>query len=205
MVGGVVVEDVVVATGAVVAVSTGWLGVQLCANTHPRLATCATVRLMFWFVFHLKVAYSTELGASTAYRGHAAATADPDVAAQIRQILDDELHHRKTLGDLLTEFDAVPYTFLEWLFWCVGNVISVGCHLWGEWASAFGAAQFEFGGAGDYVRAAKAARAVGREDLAVLLDEFQAQETAHRAFFLALARSRFPGVKRVAGPISTEA
>jgi len=63
--------------------------------------------------------------------------------------------------------------------------------VWGEWASAFGAAQFEYGGVGDYHRAARAARVVDDEPLAVQMDTYQQQEAEHRAFFLALARSRF--------------
>jgi len=147
---------------------------------------------MFWLLFHLRVAYSTEIGASTAYVGHANATRDPDVAAFIRGIEADERRHRAAVGELLTEFGARPYYPLEWLFFCVGTIIGTGCHVWGEWASAFGAAQFEFGGMGDYRRAAKAARALGKEELALELDELEDQETAHRIFFLALARSRFP-------------
>jgi len=142
---------------------------------------------MFWLRLHLKIAYSTELGASTAYGGHAAATRDPVIAAQIRQVEQDELHHRAAVGEMLRELEIGPLVGLEWLFWIIGSTVAIGCHVWWSWASAFGAAQFEFGGVGDYRRAARAARAVGREDLALRLDHFEAQEAAHRTFFLALA------------------
>ena len=142
---------------------------------------------MRWLVFHLKVAYSTEIGASTAYRGHASATRRPEVEADIRRILEDELHHRASVGALLEGLGARPWPWLERLFTMVGTVIGAGCHVWGGWASAFGAAQFELGGAGDYRRAAAAARVAGRDDLVASLELYQAQEEAHRTYFLALA------------------
>ena len=143
---------------------------------------------MFWLRFHLKVAYSTEIGAYTAYVGHAAATREPEVQADIDRIAADEQHHRQAMGELLERFDAKPWWWLELLFTAIGTIVGTGCHVWGGWASAFGAAQFEFGGAGDYRRASKAAHAIGEPDLAAQLDEYQAQEEAHRRYFLALAR-----------------
>lgn len=143
---------------------------------------------MRWLVFHLKVAYSTEIGASTAYRGHAAATREPEVRAEIRRVLDDELHHRAAVGALLDELGARPWWWLELAFRLVGTVIGAGCHVWGGWASCFGAAQFELGGAGDYRRAARAAHAAGRADLVPRLERYKAQEEDHRRFFLSLAQ-----------------
>lgn len=147
---------------------------------------------MFWLRFHLRVCYSTEIGAASAYRGHAGSTRDPAVAALIRGIEHDELHHRAVVGQLLRDFGARPFYPLEALFWCMGHTIALGCYLWGEWASAYGASWFELSGVGDYRRAARAARAAGMEELASHLDGFEDQEAAHRRFFLALARSRFP-------------
>ena len=138
-------------------------------------------------LFELKLAYSTEIGAMRAYRGHAAATREPDVRADIEQIGADELHHRQQVGALLERFGARPWWWLEWTFRAIGRVIGLGCHVWGGWASAFGAAQFEFGGAGDYRRAARAARKLGDEPLARQLDLYQSQEEQHRRYFLALA------------------
>ena len=143
---------------------------------------------MFWLRFHLKVAYSTEIGAWTAYQGHAAATREPEVKADIERIAADEKHHREAVGEMLDRFDAKPWWWLELLFTFIGTCVGAGCHIWGGWASAFGAAQFEFGGAGDYKRAAKAARAVGEPELAEQLELYQEQETEHRRYFLALAR-----------------
>lgn len=146
---------------------------------------------MFWLLVHLRVAYATEIGAATAYRGHAGSTRDPDIAAHIRGIEQDERRHRAAVGAMLERFGARPFYPLDVLYFCVGTVIGGGCYLWGAWASAFGAAQFEFGGIGDYRRAARAARVIGDEPLAQQLERFEAQERAHRVFFLDLARSTF--------------
>ncbi len=147
---------------------------------------------MFWLRLHLRIAYSTEIGAATAYRGHAAATREPVVAALVRSIEQDERHHRAELGELLERYDARPFVWLDHLYTFIGTCVGWGCHFWGPWASAFGAAQFEFGGIADYRRAARAARAIGNPDLVAKLESFQAQEAAHRAFFLDLARATFP-------------
>lgn len=147
---------------------------------------------MFWLLFHLRVAYSTELGASRAYRGHSRATRDPELARYIAGVEQDELHHRAFVAILLERYGARPFYPLEALFFCIGTVVGLGCHVWGDWASAFGAAQLELGGMGDYRRAAAAARRLGKHALAVQLDAMGEQEAAHRRFFQALARSRLP-------------
>ena len=152
---------------------------------------------MFWLRLHLRVAYATEIGAASAYRGHAAVTADPAVAAHISWVEAEERHHRARVGRMLAEFGWKPWKALDAFFFALGSTIGFLCGYWGEWASSFGAAQFEFGGIGDYRRAARAARRVGREDLAVELDAMEQDEADHRVFFLALARARRPLLKKV--------
>jgi len=147
---------------------------------------------MSWFLFNLKLAYATEIGAATAYRGHAAATSDPVAAARIIAIEAEELHHRARVGEMLQELDTTPYRWLDAVFWLVGAFVGLGCRFWGDWASAFGAAQFEWGGAGDYARCVTAAKRLGRDDLAEELRGFELQERAHRAYFLDLAARNWP-------------
>ena len=147
---------------------------------------------MAWLLFNLRLAYSTELGASTAYDGHARATRDPAIAARIEAIRDEELQHRAVVGAMLDRFGVRPYGFLELLYTVIGTCVGFGCKLWGEWASAFGAAQFEFGGTADYGRCARAARAIGDVELEQVLLGIQQSEADHRVFFLALAAALWP-------------
>jgi demethoxyubiquinone hydroxylase (CLK1/Coq7/Cat5 family) len=49
----------------------------------------------------LQDAYSGELAAAHAYRGHCHSVRDPQQRARIRQIEDEEWHHRRLVGGLL--------------------------------------------------------------------------------------------------------
>ncbi len=49
----------------------------------------------------LQLAYSGELAAAYAYRGHWHSLTDPDERAQVKTIEDEEWHHRKLVGEML--------------------------------------------------------------------------------------------------------
>ena len=49
----------------------------------------------------LRLAYSGELAAALAYRGHWKSVGDPDERARIRQIEEEEWHHRDLVGGML--------------------------------------------------------------------------------------------------------
>jgi rubrerythrin len=49
----------------------------------------------------LQLAYSGELAAAYAYRGHWHSLSDPDDRAQVKKIEEEEWHHRKLVGEML--------------------------------------------------------------------------------------------------------
>jgi demethoxyubiquinone hydroxylase (CLK1/Coq7/Cat5 family) len=56
----------------------------------------------------LQLAYSAERAAAYAYRGHWHSVFDEDERVRIRQIEDEEWHHRKLVGEMLESLGAHP-------------------------------------------------------------------------------------------------
>jgi rubrerythrin len=60
----------------------------------------------------LQLAYSGELAAAYAYRGHWKSVSDPEERHRIEEIEQDEWHHRKLVGEMLANLKAgvrLPY------------------------------------------------------------------------------------------------
>jgi rubrerythrin len=77
----------------------------------------------------LRLAYSGELAAGFAYRGHWHSISDPEERLQIRKIEDEEWHHRRLVGGLLEQLGARPSVFRETrAFLTEGS--SVSCATW---------------------------------------------------------------------------
>ena len=134
-----------------------------------------------------------EARAALAYEGHSRAVASPVHRDELAQIARDEWHHREVLLPDLTARGLRPWWFLELWFWLMGSAIGFGCRIWGEWASAKGAAWFEINGVAEYTRLAQLARRLGDEDYAIRMEAMAEKEAEHRAYFEALARACWSG------------
>ena len=141
-------------------------------------------------VFHglLRLTYSSEKGAALAYRGHARSVRDPADRVAIAEIERDEWHHREVLLPELTARGLKPWSILEAFFWAMGSTIGLGCHVWGEWASARGAAMFEVNGVSEYTRLAALATRLGQDEFADKMVAMAEQEQEHLTYFSDLAR-----------------
>lgn len=137
---------------------------------------------------HLRISYSSELGAARAYAGHAASLRDPAHRSRVAQVERDELRHRAALLRMLEGRGVRPWVAFELLFGAIGATVALGCRFWGGWASATGAAMFEYNGVAEYRRLEGLARRAGAAALLHELGEMAAQEQAHRDLFLAMAR-----------------
>ncbi len=147
-----------------------------------------TTRLqLHWMI---RLSHGTELGAARAYAGHVASlrTQDAATADLIERIRLDEVHHRRALAAMMAERNLRPFLPFELLFWCMGTVIGLGCHIWGAWASAFGASLFEINGVAEFSRLAVLADRLGDTALADQCREMELQEAAHRVIFAQLSR-----------------
>ena len=73
----------------------------------------------------LQLAYSAEQAAAYAYRGHWHSVVDQDERARIKQIEDEEWHHRQLVGEMLAKLGAEPSRQRELRSWLIGRVLGV--------------------------------------------------------------------------------
>lgn len=134
-------------------------------------------------VRQLQGAYSGELAAGYAYRGHANSVRDAAEIARIREIEAEEWHHRQLVGEMLRSLGGEPNRVRELVFWCIGHLIAFVCHIGGWFIPMFGAGKLERGNIVEYEVAAVYALTCGREDLIDCLLTMAEVEWEHERFF----------------------
>src|SRR5438874_1068713 len=87
----------------------------------------------------LQLAYSGELAAAYAYRGHWKSVSDRPVKAAIRNIENDEWRHRQLVGEMLASLKEAPNQRREMRASIVGRTLGFLCHLTGWLAPMYGA------------------------------------------------------------------
>jgi hypothetical protein len=133
----------------------------------------------------LQMAYSGELAAGYAYRGHWHSVRADDERARIKQIEDEEWHHRKLVGEMLESLDAGPNKVREIRATVVGRVLGLMCHLSGWFAPMYGAGRLESRNIVEYETAARHALECGRTDLIDCLLTMAEVEWEHEHYFRA--------------------
>jgi demethoxyubiquinone hydroxylase (CLK1/Coq7/Cat5 family) len=131
----------------------------------------------------LQNAYSGELAAAFAYRGHWHSVSHPGERAHIHQIEAEEWHHRDLVGGLLRDLGARPRRMREAVFYVIGRVLGVMCHLSGWFAPMYGAGRLERHNIVEYEDAAQFAQACGREDFIDCLLTMAEVEWEHELYF----------------------
>ena len=131
----------------------------------------------------LQCAYSGELAAAFAYRGHWLSVRDPQERERIRQIEADEWHHRRLVGGLIEQLGARPLRRREAIFWCIGKFIGAFCHVGGWFAPMYGAGRLERHNIIEYEDAAMFAAACGHDDMIDCLLTMAEVEWEHESFF----------------------
>src|SRR5882672_9659914 len=91
----------------------------------------------------LQLAYSGELAAAYAYRGHWQSVRNPDEQRAIRNIENDEWRHRELLGELLTSLESKPSPQRETRATIIGRSLGFLCHVTGWLAAMYGAGRLE--------------------------------------------------------------
>jgi demethoxyubiquinone hydroxylase (CLK1/Coq7/Cat5 family) len=134
-------------------------------------------------VGQLQRAYSGELAAAYAYRGHWRALPSGEDRVRIRKIEEEEWHHRRTVGDLLRGLGARPRWALEARAWVIGRTLGLLCHVAGWFLPMYGAGKLERRNVGEYAVAANDAVAAGRPELVEALLAMAEVEWDHEAFF----------------------
>ena len=133
----------------------------------------------------LRAAYSGELAAGFAYRGHWKSVRDPEERRRIREIEDEEWHHRRLVGKMLAVCGARPSRPRELVFWLIGRVLGVLCHVTGWLAPMYGAGRLESRNVREYETAARRAAACGRHEWVDCLLTMAEVEWDHEAYFRA--------------------
>ena len=72
----------------------------------------------------LTLAYSGELGAIRAYVGHRSSLRDYSEKLAVRRILEDEIRHRRRVGEMLAALGRAPDPYRERKMNVVGRTIS---------------------------------------------------------------------------------
>ena len=149
-------------------------------------------------VRQLQLAYSGELGAALAYRGHAASVADPDERQRIAEIRAEELDHRERVGRILRRLHGGPDPLLELRNRCIGTSIALFCHLGGWFLPMCGAGWIELRNIGEYERAARLGALCGEVDFVDELLSMAEVEWEHERYFrLKAASHRFARLLKV--------
>lgn len=131
----------------------------------------------------LQLAYSAELAAAYAYRGHWHSVRDAEERSRIEQIENEEWHHRRLVGEMLSKLNASPKRFGELRARILGRTLGLLCHFTGWLAPMYGAGRLESGNILEYEIAAGHARDCGKEEFIDCLLEMAEVEWEHEQYF----------------------
>ena len=131
----------------------------------------------------LRLAYSGELAAALAYRGHWKSVSDAEDRRRIRQIEEEEWHHRGLVGNMLRDLGESPGKLREVRAWLIGRTLGLLCHVSGWLAPMYGAGKLESRNVREYEAAARHALACGRDEWIDCLLTMAEIEWEHEAFF----------------------
>jgi hypothetical protein len=134
-------------------------------------------------VTQLQLAYSGELAAAYAYRGHWRSLPRGRERDDVRKIEDDEWHHRRLVGGILAQLGSRPRRAREIRAWLIGRTLGLLCHVSGWFLPMYGAGRLERRNIVEYEDAAAYAIAGGRSDLLECLLTMAEVEWDHELFF----------------------
>lgn len=132
----------------------------------------------------LEGAYSGELAAGFAYRGHWKSVKNADERAAIQKIEQEEWVHRKRVGEMLASLGGAPRKFREAKLWVIGRTIGLACHLIGWFLPMYFAGRLESGNVIEYQDAASHAGALELKEFEADLLVMAQVEKEHELFFL---------------------
>ena len=132
----------------------------------------------------LQSAYSGELAAGFAYRGHWKSLKNAGERAAVQKIEQEEWVHRERVGEMLESLSASPLKYREAKFWLIGRTIGLSCHVIGWFLPMYFAGRLESGNVVEYETAAFHAAALGLKEFEADLLVMARVEKEHELFFL---------------------
>lgn len=139
----------------------------------------------------LKNAYSGELGAINAYKGHQKSVSDSAEKMMIYRIEVEEMIHRERVGEILSILGEGPSITQERAMGWVGKTLGYLCSLSGWLAPMYGAGLLESRNIREYEEAAEFALAAGHVEFLDDLLTMAEVEWEHEKFFREKCRSHF--------------
>jgi len=131
----------------------------------------------------LQNAYSGEIAAAFAYRGHWKSLKDGAEKEQIKKIEAEEWEHRENVGRWLEALDAKPNRLREKIFRTIGRTLGASCYVSGWFFPMYFAGRLESGNVREYEDAAAFASELGMQDCVDELMEMARTEAEHEIFF----------------------
>jgi len=135
----------------------------------------------------LQNAYSGELAAAYAYRGHwRSLKKSSDEREKIKQIEAEEWTHRREVGKWLEVLEAKPRKIKEAILWTIGRSLGAACHISGWFFPMYFAGRLESGNVKEYEDAAAFAKELEMPQCFDELMEMARVEQVHEDFFRAV-------------------
>ena len=147
----------------------------------------------------LRKAYSAEKAASFAYIGHAASLKDPTEIERVREIEQDEWHHRRCVLEIMQQYEIPISRYYEIRFHLVGKVIGLSCHVIGRFMPYFFAGKLESGNVCEYFVMIQYFHSLGITEHDEILYEMGIKEKEHEVYFLDMIKDErwLPWFERV--------
>ena len=139
----------------------------------------------------LKNAYSGELGAINAYKGHQQSVSNSAEKMMIHRIEVEEVIHRERVGEILSSLGEGPSISQEHTMGWVGKTLGYLCSLSGWFAPMYGAGLLESRNIREYEEAAEYALAAGYVEFLDDLLTMAEVEWEHEKFFREKCSSHF--------------
>ena len=131
----------------------------------------------------LQNAYSGEIAAAYAYRGHWRSLKPSPERTHIEKIEAEEWDHRRRVGAWMGKLGAEPRRAREAVFWTIGRTLGLTCHISGWFMPMYFAGRLESKNSIEYEDAAIFARDLEMHDCVEDLLDMARVEVEHEVFF----------------------
>lgn len=149
----------------------------------------------------LQHAYSGEVAAAYAYRGHWKSLKASPEKERIKEIEAEEWDHRRRVGEWLEKLGAKPRSAREKVFWTIGRTLGSSCYISGWFMPMYFAGRLESRNSAEYEEAAGLAKELEMHDCVEDLLDMARVELEHEVFFREVVTGHrlLPIMKRVFG------
>lgn len=131
----------------------------------------------------LQMAYSAEKAAAFAYIGHAKSVKNNDEKKAIKQIENDEWHHRNEVLKIMREYNIPISNWYEIRFYIIGKIISASCFVIGWFMPFYFAGRLESGNVCEYFRLKIYFNEIGITKHDQILYDMGIKEKEHEVYF----------------------